>query len=91
MIDENLIGVPVFAFNLLGDASQVGELVFGGIDKNHQCWELVNVPLIETCWEMSFDARTFGGSSLATDQKRIIDSGTSLLAGRTTAVDCMPQ
>lgn len=29
MIDENLTGEPVFAFNLLGDASQVDELVFG--------------------------------------------------------------
>ena len=91
MIDENLIGEPVFTFNLLGDASQVGELVFGCIDTNHHCWELVNLPLIETWWEMSFDARTFGGSFVATDQKRITDSGTCLLAGHTTAVDCMPQ
>merc|ERR1712072_446912 len=83
MIDQKLISEPVFAFYLQDDASQQGELVFGGIDKNHYTGDLVDVPLIsETYWEVSLDAMKFGGSAvISSPQKAIIDSGTSLLAG----------
>jgi hypothetical protein len=82
MIEQKLIDEPVFAFYLQSDASAKGELVFGGIDKSHYIGELVDVPLIsETYWEVSMDAVKYGSDSLATAQKAIIDSGTSLLAG----------
>merc|ERR1712050_14014 len=52
MIDQKLIDEPVFAFYLQQDASQAGELLFGGVDKCHFTGDLVNVPLIsETYWE----------------------------------------
>merc|ERR1712217_789199 len=44
MIDQKLISEPVFAFYLQADASQQGELAFGGIDKNHYTGDLVDVP-----------------------------------------------
>ena len=48
-----------------GIFSNTGELVFGGIDKNHYTDCLVDVPLTsETYWEVSLDARTFGGSPI---------------------------
>merc|ERR1712072_1302464 len=83
MIDQKLISEPVFAFYLQEDASQQGELVFGGIDQSHYTGDLVDVPLIsETYWEVSLDAMKFGGSAvISSPQKAIIDSGTSLLAG----------
>merc|ERR1711981_1502167 len=83
MIDQKLISEPVFAFYLQEDATQQGELVFGGIDKNHYTGDLVDVPLIsESYWEVSLDAMKFGGSAvISSPQKAIIDSGTSLLAG----------
>merc|ERR1711988_1694513 len=83
MIDQKLISEPVFAFYLQEDASQQGELVFGGIDQNHYTGDLVDVPLIsESYWEVSLDAMKFGGSPvISSPQKAIIDSGTSLLAG----------
>merc|ERR1711988_318492 len=88
MIDQKLISQPVFAFYLQEDASQQGELVFGGIDHSHYTGELVDVPLIsETYWEVSLDAMKFGGSPvISSPQKAIIDSGTSLLAGPKDAV-----
>merc|ERR1711988_561471 len=88
MIDQKLISEPVFAFYLQEDASQQGELVFGGIDKSHYTGDLVDVPLIsETYWEVSLDAMKFGGSPvISSPQKAIIDSGTSLLAGPKDAV-----
>jgi saccharopepsin len=87
MIDQKLISEPVFAFYLPTDAAQMGELVFGGIDQAHYSGELVDVPLTsETYWEVILDAMSFGGSSVASNQKAIIDSGTSLLAGPTETV-----
>merc|ERR1719478_2090702 len=88
MIDQKLISEPVFAFYLQDDASKMGELVFGGIDKSHFTGELVDVPLIsESYWEVSLDAMKFGGSPvISSPQKAIIDSGTSLLAGPKDAV-----
>merc|ERR1719352_1977765 len=88
MIDQKLIDEPVFAFYLQEDASEQGELVFGGIDTNHYTGDLVDVPLIsESYWEVSLDAMKFGGSPvISSPQKAIIDSGTSLLAGPKDAV-----
>jgi len=88
MIEQKLIDEPVFAFYLQQDASQQGELVFGGIDKSHYTGELVDVPLTsETYWQVSLDAMTFGGKPvISSSQKAIIDSGTSLLAGPTEQV-----
>jgi hypothetical protein len=87
MIEQKLIEQPVFAFYLQSDPAQTGELIFGGIDKAHYTGELVDVPLSsETYWEVNMDAAKFGGASVATAQKAIIDSGTSLLAGPKDAV-----
>jgi len=88
MIDQKLISQPVFAFYLQSDASQEGELVFGGIDHSHYTGELVDVPLTsETYWEVSLDAMKFGSTPvISSKQNAIIDSGTSLLAGPKEAV-----
>jgi saccharopepsin len=93
MIDQKLIDEPVFAFYLQEDASEQGELVFGGIDKSHYTGDLVDVPLIsETYWEVSLDAMKFGGDAvISSPQKAIIDSGTSLLAGPKDAVSALAQ
>merc|ERR1712032_1101415 len=87
MISQKLIDEPVFAFYLQSDASAQGELVFGGVDNKHFTGDLVNVPLIsETYWEVTLDKMTYGGERVASSQKAIIDSGTSLLAGPKDAV-----
>jgi len=87
MIDQKLISEPVFGFYLPKDASQKGELVLGGIDKSHYTGDFVKVPLTsETYWEVALDGLKYGDSSLVSNQKAIIDSGTSLLAGPTDAV-----
>merc|ERR1712151_810635 len=54
--------------------------------------ELVDVPLTsESYWEVSLDDMSFGGSSVASKQKAIIDSGTSLLAGPKDVVASLAQ
>merc|ERR1711920_1010297 len=91
MIDQKLIDESVFAFYLQDDASKMGELVFGGIDKSHYTGELVDVPLTsETYWEVSLDSMKYGASSvISSPMKAIIDSGTSLLAGPKDQVAAM--
>jgi hypothetical protein len=90
MVAQKLIDEPVFAFYLQQDASATGELLIGGTDTSHYTGNLVDVPLIsETYWEVSMDALKLGGSSVATQQKAIIDSGTSLLAGPKDAVSAL--
>jgi len=90
MIAQKLVDEPVFAFYLQSDASAQGELVFGGIDNSHFTGDLVNVPLTsETYWEVSLDKMAFGSESVASSQKAIIDSGTSLLAGPKDVVDAL--
>jgi hypothetical protein len=87
MVEQKLIDEPVFAFYLPSDATQMGELTFGGVDKSRFTGDMVDVPLIsETYWEVSLDAMSFGGSPVVSQQKAIIDSGTSLLAGPKDAV-----
>merc|ERR1719410_3152323 len=90
MIDQKLIDESVFAFYLQDDASKMGELVFGGIDKSHYTGELVDVPLTsETYWEVSLDAMKYGSAVVSSSAKAIIDSGTSLLAGPKEAIDAI--
>jgi len=90
MVEQKLVDEPVFAFYLQSDATKSGELVFGGIDKSHFTGELKKVPLTsETYWEVSMDQLNFGGDKVASSQKAIIDSGTSLLAGPSDAVKAL--
>mmetsp|Transcript_50225 Transcript_50225/g.99226 ORF Transcript_50225/g.99226 Transcript_50225/m.99226 type:complete len:395 (-) Transcript_50225:261-1445(-) len=91
MVDQKLIDEPVFAFYLQSDSSKKGELVFGGIDRNHFTGSLVNVPLTsETYWQVSLDSMKFGGDAVVSSpSKAIIDSGTSLLAGPKEQVEAL--
>merc|ERR1712060_120716 len=91
MIDQKLIPEPIFAFYLQGDASQQGELLFGGVDKAHYTGDFVDVPLTsESYWQVSLDGMKFGSTTIVkTAAKAIIDSGTSLLAGPKEQVDAL--
>merc|ERR1719163_920009 len=74
MIAQKLVDEPVFAFYLQTDASEKGELVFGGIDKNHYTGELVDVPLTsETYWEVSMDSLKLGDTAVSSKANAIID------------------
>merc|ERR1712039_1169639 len=90
MVAQKLIDDAVFAFYLQQDSSSTGELLIGGVDEKHYTGKLVDVPLIsETYWEVSMDSMKFDDSVVASKQKAIIDSGTSLLAGPTSAVKAL--
>jgi len=78
---------PVFSVYLTNDPSEEGELLLGGINKNHYSGEISYVPLSsESYWEVPLDGFTIKGESYTSVKKAIIDTGTSLLAGPTEEV-----
>jgi len=92
MMAQKLIDEPVFAFYLQNDATQAGELTFGGIDTTKFEGDVEYVPLInESYWQVSLEGMSYGGASVTSNIKAIVDSGTSLLAGPTAQVTQMAQ
>merc|ERR1711924_22157 len=89
MINQTLLSVPVFALYLPGDASERGELVFGGIDVSHCADAFVDVPLIsDELWEVSLDTVTFGGSAvISSAQKALFASGSSFMGSNRCCLD----
>jgi len=88
LVESGQLAQPVFAF-YLGNM-QPGELVFGGVDEKHYTGSFTFVPLTsETYWEVALDGATLGGSSVASQGNAIVDSGTSLLAGPSSAVSAI--
>jgi len=82
---------PVFAF-YLGVGGAAGELVLGGVDRDHYVGDFAYVPVIESVpgklgyWALAMDDFQIGGTSVTEVRKAIIDSGTSLIAAPTADV-----
>ncbi|XP_042385221.1 aspartic proteinase oryzasin-1-like isoform X2 [Zingiber officinale] len=92
MVEQKLIREPVFSFwfNRNADDGEGGEIVFGGIDPNHYKGEHVYVPVTQKgYWQFNMGDLLIDGKSTgycAGGCAAIADSGTSLIAGPTTAV-----
>merc|ERR1719335_615215 len=82
MVQKKLIDEPVFSFYLQKDASQPGQLTFGGVDHSKFDGEIEYVPLTdESYWKVSMEGMKYGSTDITSKVSAIIDSGTSLLAG----------
>merc|ERR1719454_1937552 len=82
MVQKKLIDEPVFSFYLQKDASQPGQLTFGGVDHSKFDGEIQYVPLTdESYWKVSLEGMKYGSTDITSKVSAIIDSGTSLLAG----------
>jgi phytepsin len=85
LVSQGLVTEQVFAFYLSATSGSDGELVFGGVDKDHYTGDFQFVSLTnETYWEFKLDDVQVGGKSSGYCQDgchAIADSGTSLLAG----------
>jgi len=83
-LKHNLLDKPIFGF-YLGDNAD-GELTLGGVDEARYTGEFHKVKLLSpTYWEISLDS-VDTGSNIVSDTTAIIDSGTSLITGPSTAV-----
>lgn len=82
MVEQGSVDDAVFSFYLTKQADQDGELVVGGIDKDHFEGELSWVPVTsKTYWATDLTAMTVNGAEVTKVPMAIIDSGTSLIAG----------
>ncbi|KAG2684340.1 hypothetical protein I3760_10G072600 [Carya illinoinensis] len=92
MVEQGLVQEPVFSFwlNRNAEEEEGGEIVFGGVDKNHYKGKHTYVPVKQKGYWL-FDM----GDVLIDDKptgycaggcSAIADSGTSLLAGPTTVI-----
>jgi cathepsin D len=88
MMAQGLVEDTIFAFYLSPSSGQDGELVIGGLDKDHFSGPISYVPLTwEGYWYTALDKMTVGGGPSATAAKSVVlDSGTSILAGPTEEV-----
>jgi hypothetical protein len=93
LVNSGKLDQNVFSFYLPNDASQKGELSFGGIDSSKYTGDISWVPLsAETYWQVNMDdGLTLNGKSVSDVTAAIVDSGTSLLAGPTTAVKALAE
>jgi hypothetical protein len=88
LVESGVLDMNVFSFYLPSDASKKGELSFGGIDTSKYTGDMNYINLAsETYWQINMDdGVTYDGKAVSTVKAAIVDSGTSLLAGPTTAV-----
>jgi phytepsin len=92
MIKQGLIKEPVFSFWLNRNVGEEegGEIVFGGVDRNHYKGKHTYVPVTQKgYWQFDMGDVLIGDkpTGYCTDGcAAIADSGTSLLAGPTTVV-----
>ncbi|XP_047332280.1 aspartic proteinase A1-like [Impatiens glandulifera] len=92
MMNQGLIRNPVFSFWLNRNAKEEegGELVFGEIDPKHHKGSHTYVPVThKPYWQFDMSNVSINGQSIGVCRSgcsAIADSGTSLLAGPTTAI-----
>ncbi|XP_030504167.2 aspartic proteinase [Cannabis sativa] len=92
MVQQDLVSEEVFSFwfNRDPSAKMGGELVLGGVDKNHYKGKHTYVPVTKKgYWQIEMGDILVGNQSTGVCEGgcgAIVDSGTSLLAGPTTIV-----
>lgn len=89
MISQNPSMDQIFAFYLPDDESKEGELTFGAYDTSKFTGSLVTAPLTnQLYWMTTLQGFSVGGTAVpTTNAGAVVDSGTSLLTGPTTAVN----
>lgn len=89
LIKKGIIDEPVFSFYLGTANAQDGELLIGGADEKHFTGPMKWVPVTQKgYWEISMKSLSIGGSACTDGATNVIvDSGTSLLAGPSAAVE----
>ncbi|XP_038675205.1 pepsin A-like [Scyliorhinus canicula] len=91
MLAQHLVDQHLFSVYLSRENGQSGsEILFGGIDSSHYTGQIHWVPVTrEAYWQINIDRVTINGQVVACDGgcAAIVDTGTSLLVGSTSAID----
>ncbi|XP_058383375.1 pepsin II-2/3-like [Diceros bicornis minor] len=88
--DQGLISEDLFSVYLSSDDESGSVVIFGGIDSSYYTGSLHWVPVSEEgYWQITVDSITMNGESIACSGgcQAIVDTGTSLLVGPTSAID----
>ncbi|XP_040837825.1 pepsin II-4-like [Ochotona curzoniae] len=89
MWNEGLLSQDLFSVYLSSDDEKGSLVMFGGIDSSYYTGHLNWVPVTyEGYWQFTLDSVTINGKAIACADscQAIIDTGTSLLAGPTSAI-----
>lgn len=85
MLKQNLIDEPIFSFYLGKKNGEDGEIIFGGIDESYYNGQITWINLIaKSYWVFKLDKMYLNDEKqtlITTDNRVILDSGTSLIAG----------
>ncbi|XP_049745710.1 pepsin A-1-like [Elephas maximus indicus] len=87
--DQGLVSQDLFSVYLSSYEEGGSVVIFGGIDSSYYTGSLNWVPVsYEGYWQITLDSVSINGESVACSDtcQAIIDTGTSLLAGPTTAI-----
>ncbi|XP_014648359.1 PREDICTED: pepsin-3-like isoform X2 [Ceratotherium simum simum] len=88
--DQGLVSEDLFSVYLSSDDESGSVVIFGGIDSSYYTGSLHWVPVTEEgYWQITVDSITINGETIACSGscQAIVDTGTSLLAGPTSAID----
>uniref|UniRef100_G1U0D6 Peptidase A1 domain-containing protein n=1 Tax=Oryctolagus cuniculus TaxID=9986 RepID=G1U0D6_RABIT len=89
MWNEGLVSQDLFSVYLNSDEQSGSLVMFGGIDSSYYTGSLNWVPVsYEGYWQITVDSITMDGETIACAYgcQAIVDTGTSLLAGPTSAI-----
>ncbi|XP_062053825.1 pepsin-3-like [Lepus europaeus] len=89
MWDQGLVSQDLFSVYLSSDDDSGSVVMFGGIDSSYYTGSLNWVPVsYEGYWQITVDSITMDGETIACADgcQAIVDTGTSLLAGPTSAI-----
>nr|XP_051689147.1 pepsin II-4 [Oryctolagus cuniculus] len=89
MWNEGLVSQDLFSVYLSSDDEKGSLVMFGGIDSSYYTGSLNWVPVsYEGYWQITMDSISINGETIACADscQAIVDTGTSLLAGPTSAI-----
>lgn len=89
-VRQQLVDTPIFSFWLSNKDGMDGELLLGGYNQAHIASPIQWVPLISASyWEIALGSMKFGGKSITSATKAVLDTGTSIMAGPTADVQAL--
>ncbi|NXI65652.1 PEPA protein, partial [Anseranas semipalmata] len=90
MMSQDLVAMDLFSVYLSSDDESGSFVLFGGIDSSYTTNGISWIPLsAETYWQITMDSVSINGDSVACTStcQAIVDTGTSLLAVPSSALD----